>query len=78
MTYDFDAFDVRRFPHHRLLNTRESDGNADLSQKSAVSPGHTWALQESPTLVRVGIDDFGVFVPGNRDESFGWRRTRLD
>jgi glycine cleavage system H protein len=27
-------------------------------------PGHTWALQESPTLVRVGIDDFGARLIG--------------
>lgn len=28
-------------------------------------PGHTWALQESPTLVRVGMDDFGARLAGN-------------
>lgn len=30
--------------------------------------GHTWALQESPTLVRVGIDDFGARLVGKIDE----------
>ncbi|HXY00257.1 MAG TPA: glycine cleavage system protein H [Candidatus Limnocylindrales bacterium] len=30
--------------------------------------GHTWALQESPTLVRVGIDDFGARLAGKIDE----------
>ena len=27
-------------------------------------PGHTWALSESPTLVRVGMDDFAVKLAG--------------
>jgi glycine cleavage system H lipoate-binding protein len=29
--------------------------------------GHTWALQESPTLVRVGLDDFGARLAGRVD-----------
>lgn len=29
--------------------------------------GHTWALQESPTLARVGIDDFGARLAGKLD-----------
>jgi glycine cleavage system H protein len=29
--------------------------------------GHTWALQESPTLARVGIDDFGARLAGKID-----------
>jgi len=29
--------------------------------------GHTWALQESPTLVRVGIDDFAARLAGKLD-----------
>jgi glycine cleavage system H lipoate-binding protein len=28
-------------------------------------PGHTWALAESPNLVRVGIDDFGARLLGS-------------
>jgi glycine cleavage system H lipoate-binding protein len=27
-------------------------------------PGHTWALSESPTLVRVGLDDFAAKIVG--------------
>jgi glycine cleavage system H lipoate-binding protein len=27
-------------------------------------PGHTWALNESPTLVRVGLDDFAARLAG--------------
>jgi glycine cleavage system H protein len=30
--------------------------------------GHTWALQESPTLVRVGLDDFGARLVGKIDD----------
>src|SRR5208282_2625385 len=32
-------------------------------------PGHTWALQESPNLVRVGMDDFATKLAGTA-ESF--------
>jgi glycine cleavage system H lipoate-binding protein len=28
-------------------------------------PGHTWALSESPNLVRIGMDDFASKVAGN-------------
>jgi glycine cleavage system H protein len=31
-------------------------------------PGHTWALRESPTMVRVGIDDFATRLIGQVDE----------
>src|SRR5208283_2443707 len=27
-------------------------------------PGHTWALSESPTLVRIGMDDFASKLTG--------------
>jgi glycine cleavage system H protein len=30
-------------------------------------PGHTWALSESPTLVRVGMDDFATKLAGHID-----------
>jgi glycine cleavage system H protein len=30
-------------------------------------PGHTWALRESPTLVRVGIDDLAARMIGRAD-----------
>lgn len=30
-------------------------------------PGHTWALSESPSLVRVGMDDFAVKLAGKVD-----------
>jgi glycine cleavage system H lipoate-binding protein len=31
-------------------------------------PGHTWALKESPTLVRVGMDDFAAKLLGPVDK----------
>ena len=31
-------------------------------------PGHTWALSESPTLVRVGMDDFASKLVGKMEK----------
>ena len=30
-------------------------------------PGHTWAMQETPALVRVGLDDFAAKLAGKID-----------
>ena len=38
-----------------------------LPQYVQYHPGHTWALRESPTLVRVGIDDFAARLIGNME-----------
>ena len=35
-----------------------------VPQNLLYHPGHTWALSESPTLVRVGIDDFAARLLG--------------
>jgi len=40
----------------------------ELPDNRRYHTGHTWALQESPTLVRVGIDDFGARLAGKLDE----------
>jgi glycine cleavage system H protein len=40
----------------------------ELPDNRRYHQGHTWALQESPTLVRVGIDDFGARLVGKIDE----------
>jgi len=40
----------------------------DVPENRHYHQGHTWALQESPTLVRVGIDDFGARLVGRVDE----------
>jgi glycine cleavage system H protein len=40
----------------------------ELPENRRYHQGHTWALQESPTLVRVGIDDFGSRLAGKVDE----------
>jgi glycine cleavage system H protein len=39
----------------------------DLRENLQYHPGHTWALQESPTLVRVGLDDFAARLAGKID-----------
>src|SRR5437868_10115582 len=31
-------------------------------------PGHTWALSESPSLVRVGLDEFAAKLTGKLDQ----------
>ena len=40
----------------------------ELPENRRYHQGHTWALQESPTLARVGIDDFGARLAGKIDE----------
>ena len=40
----------------------------ELPENRRYHQGHTWALQESPTLARVGIDDFGARLAGQIDE----------
>ena len=40
----------------------------ELPNNRRYHQGHTWALQESPTLVRVGVDDFGARLLGKIDE----------
>jgi glycine cleavage system H protein len=40
----------------------------ELPDNRRYHPGHTWALQESPALVRVGIDDFGARLVGKIDQ----------
>ena len=42
-------------------------GGFELPDNRRYHLGHTWALQESPTLVRVGIDDFGARLAGKVD-----------
>jgi len=39
----------------------------DLPDNRRYHQGHTWALQESPALVRVGLDDFGARLAGKID-----------
>ena len=39
----------------------------ELAENRSYHLGHTWALQESPTLVRVGLDDFGARLAGKVD-----------
>lgn len=38
-----------------------------LTENIRYHPGHTWALRESPTLVRVGIDDLAARMVGSAE-----------
>src|ERR1700749_4655135 len=39
-------------------------GGFEVPQNLRYHPGHTWALSESPNLVRVGMDDFASKLTG--------------
>ena len=40
----------------------------ELPENCRYHPGHTWALAESPNLVRVGLDDFAARLIGKMDQ----------
>jgi glycine cleavage system H lipoate-binding protein len=42
-------------------------GGFQVPETMRYHPGHTWALTESPSLVRVGIDDFASKLTGKLD-----------
>jgi glycine cleavage system H protein len=42
-------------------------GGFELPENLRYHPGHTWALAESPNLVRVGLDDFAARLIGKID-----------
>lgn len=42
-------------------------GGFQVPEKLRFHPGHTWALSESPSLVRVGMDDFASKLAGKVD-----------
>src|SRR5690348_4289841 len=39
-------------------------GGFHVPENLRYHPGHTWALNESPSLVRVGMDDFAAKLAG--------------
>lgn len=39
-------------------------GGFEFRDNLRYHPGHTWALRESPSLVRIGFDDFAARVMG--------------
>ncbi|HEU5453081.1 MAG TPA: glycine cleavage system protein H [Terriglobales bacterium] len=39
-------------------------GGFEVPENLRYHPGHTWALSESPTLVRIGVDDFASKLIG--------------
>jgi glycine cleavage system H lipoate-binding protein len=42
-------------------------GGFEVRENLRYHPGHTWALRESPDLVRVGLDDFAARILGKLD-----------
>src|SRR5512146_69304 len=42
-------------------------GGFQVPENLRYHPGHTWALSESPTLVRIGLDDFASKLIGKVD-----------
>jgi|SRR5579872_241058 glycine cleavage system H lipoate-binding protein len=42
-------------------------GGFDVPENVRYHPGHTWALSESPNLVRVGMDDFASKLTGTME-----------
>jgi len=55
--------DVVAFPK---LQTAYVSG-FEIRENRRYHPGHTWALAESPTAVRVGMDDFAARLVGRAD-----------
>ena len=39
-------------------------GGFQVPEKLGYHPGHTWALSESPSLVRIGMDEFASKLAG--------------
>ncbi len=44
-------------------------GGFKVPENLRYHPGHTWALSESPSLVRVGMDDFASKLMGKVDRT---------
>lgn len=44
-------------------------GGFKVPENLRFHPGHTWALSESPNLVRIGVDDFASKILGGKIES---------
>ena len=42
-------------------------GGFQVPEKLRFHPGHTWALSESPSLVRIGMDEFATKLTGKVD-----------
>src|ERR1700745_47981 len=56
---------ARREPPPRLAPSLV--GGFQVPEKLRYPPGHTWALSESPSLVRVGMDEFASKLTGKLD-----------
>lgn len=72
-----DHFYSRKHAVQPVLQTAKRDiqprlapslvGGFQVPEKLRFHPGHTWALSESPSLVRVGMDDFATKLTGKID-----------
>jgi len=71
-----DYFRTRHTAAHPVLEVSDEKHNAvprlqpalvggfEVPENLRYHPGHTWVLSESPTLVRVGMDDFASKLTG--------------
>jgi glycine cleavage system H protein len=60
---DFEEAEEKALPASPFAQHKYVAG-FELAENRSYHPGHTWALQESPTLARVGLDDFGARLAG--------------
>jgi len=63
---EFEEAEAQPAPASLRLQAKYVAG-FEFAENRSYHPGHTWALQESPTLARVGIDDFGARLAGKVD-----------
>jgi glycine cleavage system H lipoate-binding protein len=63
---DFEEAEAEPAPVSSVLGRKYVAG-FELAENRSYHQGHTWALQESPTLARVGLDDFGARLAGKVD-----------
>ena len=61
------ASDVATLPDGSRKPRPEFAGGFELPSNRQYHPGHTWALRESPTMVRVGVDDFAAHLIGKAE-----------
>jgi glycine cleavage system H lipoate-binding protein len=59
------ALEVAKGKRERVARPEPSlVGGFQVPENLRYHPGHTWALSESPSLVRVGLDDFAAKLTG--------------
>ena len=63
---DFEEAEAEAAPASSVFGRKYVAG-FELAENRSYHQGHTWALEESPTLARVGLDDFGARLAGKVD-----------